>query len=123
MLKEMQKGKDAIDAILEYLKTTTHIAINEKGEQLKTFDRKEKGWIVPIALGFQGISDLSKANNSRDNQTQHKFAESIVSLGEFIMPYRFDDLEQLFWRYKTDIENNLYLCENNFINNQQESKL
>lgn len=123
MQKEMQKGKDAIDAILEYLKTTTHIAINEKGEQLKTFDRKEKGWIVPIALGFQGISDLSKANNSRDNQTQHKFAESIVSLGEFIMPYRFDDLEQLFWRYKTDIENNLYLCENNFINNQQESKL
>jgi hypothetical protein len=38
---------------------TTRIVINEKGEQLKTFDRKEKGWIVPIALGFQGISDLS----------------------------------------------------------------
>jgi hypothetical protein len=38
MQQEMQKGKDAIDAILEYLKTTTRIVINEKGEQLKTFD-------------------------------------------------------------------------------------
>jgi CRISPR-associated protein Csy2 len=72
MRQEMQKGKDAIDAMLEYLKTTTHIVINEKGEQSETSDRKEKGWIVPIALGFQGISDLSKVDNSRDNQTQHK---------------------------------------------------
>lgn len=121
--QEMMQGADAIDAILEYLKITTNIATNEKGEQSKTFNTKEKGWIVPISLGFQGISELSKVKNSRDNQTKHRFAESIVSLGEFIMPYRFDKIEQLFWRYKTDIENNLYLCENNFINNQQESKL
>ncbi|MBA5248731.1 MAG: type I-F CRISPR-associated protein Csy2 [Gammaproteobacteria bacterium] len=125
MQKEMQQGKDAIDALLEYLKITTHIAINKNGEQTKTYGRKEKkGWIVPIALGFQGISDLSKMQNGRDNQTQHRFAESVISLGEFIMPYRFDQIEQLFWRYEIDIDKNLYLCKNNFIiNNQQESKL
>ena len=100
MQQEMQTGKDAIDAILEYLKITTQITINEKGEQLKNYDSKEKGWIVPISLGFQAISELSAVKNSRDNQTQHRFAESIVSLGEFIMPYRFDDIEQLF-RYPT----------------------
>jgi CRISPR-associated protein Csy2 len=122
-LKEMQSGKDGIDAMLEYLKITTIINVKDK-KQTKTFSRKEKGWIVPIAVGFQGISDLSELKNSRDNQTPSVFAESIVSLGEFIMPYRFDSIEQLFWRYKPDIENNLYLFENNFINNNQpESKL
>lgn len=123
MQKEMQQGKDAIDALLTYLKTTTSVVINKKGEQSKTYSTKEKGWIVPIALGFQGINDLSVVQNSRDNQTQHRFSESMISLGEFIMPYRFDNIEQLFWRYETDIEKNLYLCKNNFINNQQESKL
>jgi CRISPR-associated protein Csy2 len=126
MQKAMQQGKDGIDAMLEYLKITTEITINKKGEQSKTYPRKEKGWIVPIPLGFQGISDLSLAKNtknSRDDQTPHRFAESVVSLGEFIMPYRFDNIEQLFWRYKPDIANNLYLYENNFITKPQESKL
>lgn len=123
MQKEMQQGKDAIDAMLEYLKVTTNITIGEDKKQTKNFSRKEKGWIVPIPLGFQAISELSEVENSRDNQTKHSFAESVISLGEFIMPYRFDDVEQLFWRYKPDIDNNLYLYENNFINNQQESKL
>ncbi|VVH59827.1 CRISPR-associated protein, Csy2 family [uncultured Gammaproteobacteria bacterium] len=126
MQQAMQQGKDGIDAMLEYLKITTEITINEKGEQSKTYSRKEKGWIVPIPLGFQGISDLSLAEdtkNSRDDQTPHRFAESVVSLGEFIMPYRFDNIEQLFWRYKPDIANNLYLYENNFIKKPQESKL
>jgi hypothetical protein len=31
----MQQGKDGIDAMLEYLKITTEITINEKGEQSK----------------------------------------------------------------------------------------
>jgi CRISPR-associated protein Csy2 len=123
MKKEMQTSKDGIDAMLEYLKTTTIINVKDK-KQVKTFSNKEKGWIIPIAVGFQGISDLSTLKNSRDSQAPHRFAESIVSLGEFIMPYRFDNIEQLFWRYKPDTTNNLYLFENNFINNnQQESKL
>ncbi|CAC9955413.1 CRISPR-associated protein, Csy2 family [uncultured Gammaproteobacteria bacterium] len=121
MQQEMQNGKDSIDALLENLKITTTINVKDK-KQGKSFHKKN-GWIVPIAVGFQGISDLSEVENSRDNHTPHKFAESVVSLGEFIMPYRFDDIEQLFWRYKPDVENNLYLFENNFINNQQESKL
>lgn len=123
MQKEMQKEKDAIDSMLEYLKTTTYVSIDEDGKETRTFKNKEAGWIVPIALGFQGISDLSMAKNARDSKAQHRFAESVISLGEFIMPYRFDNIEQLFWRYKTDIEKNLYLYENKFNKKQQESKL
>ncbi|CAB5499170.1 CRISPR-associated protein, Csy2 family [Bathymodiolus thermophilus thioautotrophic gill symbiont] len=122
MQQEMQNGKDGIDALLGNLKITTIINIHNK-KQGKIICKKN-GWIVPIAVGFQGISDLSEIKNSRDNQTPHRFSESVVALGEFIMPYRFDNIEQLFWRYKLDAENNLYLFENNFIdNNQQESKL
>jgi CRISPR-associated protein Csy2 len=120
MKKEMQNGKDALDSLLEYVKTTTEV---KSGERQKP-KNKEQGWIVPIATGFQGITNLHQAKNTRDGNTPHRFAESIITLGEFKMPYHFDELDAMLWRYKVDIENNLYLCENNFYKiNQQESKL
>ena len=61
--------------------------------------RNNIGWIIPIAVGFQGISPLHKAQNSRDSSTPHKFAECIITLGEFKMPHRLKSLDDLFWRY------------------------
>ena len=40
-----------------------------------------------------------------------RFAESLVTLGEFKMPHRFDFIDDMLWRYHYDIENNLYLCQ------------
>jgi CRISPR-associated protein Csy2 len=77
--------------------------------------RKTTGWIVPIAVGFQGISELGMAKNQRDNKTPHRFAESVVTLGEFIMPYRIKHIDDMLWQYSIDIDNNLYLCQNSTI--------
>lgn len=74
--------------------------------------RKAAGWIIPIAVGFQGISPLGKAANQRDSETEHRFAESIVTLGEFIMPYRIRNIDEVLWRYHCDLEHDLYLCQN-----------
>jgi CRISPR-associated protein Csy2 len=68
---------------------------------------------VPIATGFHGITELAQAENQRDPDTPHRFAESIVTLGEFIMPYRINDLDNMLWHYHTDLANNLYLCRQN----------
>ena len=65
-----------------------------------------------IAVGFQGISELGQAKNQRDANTPHRFAESILTLGEFVMPYRIEHIDQLLWKYHVDLENNLYLCQN-----------
>lgn len=124
MQNSMEEGKDAVDAMLEFLTTTTNVAVDEKHKVKKSKpSKKEDGWIVPIAIGFQGISDLGELKNARDETTPHRFAESVVTLGEFKMPYRFDTVEEMIWRYKEYKENDLYLCQNNFSVNSQESKL
>lgn len=112
VIQSMQEGQDALDAILDYLKVTHNSQIDENGKVKWLSSRKEKGWLVPIAVGFQGISELGIAKNQRDAHTPHRFAEAVLTLGEFVMPYRIESIDQLLWQYHVDLENNLYLCQN-----------
>jgi CRISPR-associated protein Csy2 len=125
MQEAMQQGQDALSALLDY------VCIHHQREETKdlpgfknleglesasfewTAKRKTSGWIIPIATGFHGISPLGKAENQRDANTPHRFAESIVTLGEFVMPYRIKKLADMLWHTHTDTENNLYLCQQN----------
>jgi CRISPR-associated protein Csy2 len=113
MRQAMGEGLDAIDALLAYLQVTHQSVADEEGRVNWQSSRREKGWIVPIATGFHGITELAQAENQRDPDTPHRFAESIVTLGEFIMPYRINDLDNMLWHYHTDLANNLYLCRQN----------
>ncbi|UOO91334.1 type I-F CRISPR-associated protein Csy2 [Vitreoscilla stercoraria] len=110
--QSMQQGQDALDAILEHLKVSHTSVQDEEGKVTWTSKRQTPGWLVPIAVGFQGISELGTAKNQRDAHTPHRFAESVLTLGEFVMPYRIEHIDQLLWQYHVDLENNLYLCQN-----------
>lgn len=111
----MAEGKDAIDAMLDYLKVMHRCELDENENVEWTSKRKTIGWIVPIATGFHGITPLGQAENQRDQDTPHRFAESVVTLGEFIMPYRIKNLDDMLWHTYADIGNNLYLCQQNNI--------
>ncbi|MBR7800389.1 type I-F CRISPR-associated protein Csy2 [Undibacterium fentianense] len=114
MLEAMQQGQDAVDALLDYLSIKNQSEIDEDGNVNWTSKRKTSGWLVPIATGFQGISPLAEPGqtlNQRDPSTPHRFAEAVVTLGEFIMPYRLRSLDELMWHYHYDEPNNLYLCQ------------
>jgi CRISPR type I-F/YPEST-associated protein Csy2 len=113
MAEAMQDGQDAIDAMLDYLTVHHRSQIDADGQVTWTAERKIKGWIVPIATGFHGIGELGFAEHQRDPHTPHRFAESLVTLGEFVMPYRLKRLDDLLWRSRYDAENNLYLIEQN----------
>lgn len=113
MIDAMANGQNAIDALLDYLTIQHRCVENEDGSIEWTRKRKINGWIVPIATGFHGISELGKAENARDMTTPHRFAESVVTLGEFVMPHRIKNLDHILWQYSADLENNLYLCKNN----------
>lgn len=114
--------KDALTALIDFLKVeyraepleNQDIENQEKIKASWTMGRSANGWLVPIAVGFQGISELGNATNQRDNNTKHRFAEAIVTLGEFIMPYRIDDLDEIMWQYHFDSTKNLYLCQNQY---------
>lgn len=111
MIKAMADGQDALDALLSFQTVSNTCEVT--GEEQATWrrSRNQKGWLVPIATGFQGISELGQAKNQRDPDTPHRFAESIVTLGEFEMPYKLDSVEDILWFYQTDLSNNLYLCQ------------
>lgn len=111
--EEMKSGKDAIDSILDYLKIMHRSEIDDGGNVTWNSDRKTSGWIVPIAIGYHGITELGQAENQRHSGFLHRFAESIITLGEFIMPYGIKDLDNMLWHYHVDFENNLYLCQQN----------
>jgi len=110
MQKAMSEGTDAIDALLDYL-CVHHSCEEDDGKVVWTSRRKTEGWIVPIATGFQGISELGTAKNQRDPTTLHRFAESVVTLGEFKMPYKIESVDEILWRYSVDEKKRLYLCE------------
>ncbi|ADZ92540.1 type I-F CRISPR-associated protein Csy2 [Marinomonas mediterranea] len=129
IVEAMKEGADALEAIIDHLAIhhtcTVSQADSEKeneeenaaGENIekvdwkthrKTRDGMSLGWLVPIATGFQGVSELGEAKNQRDPDTPHRFAESVVTLGEFKMPHRLNRVEELLWRYHQ--EGDLYLC-------------
>jgi len=113
MIEAMDRGLDAMDALLEYLTINHSCEKDEDGKVLWTSKRKSAGWIVPIATGFQAISELGKAKNQRDANKPHCFAESVVTLGEFRMVYKIESLDEILWHYSVDKEHGLYLCEQN----------
>lgn len=75
--------------------------------------RRKSGWIVPLATGFQAISDLyppGAVKNARDRTTPFRFVEGIYTTGEWKSPHRIQDLRQILWTYAADPEQGLYRC-------------
>lgn len=72
-----------------------------------------RGWLVPIPIGYQGISDLYDAGameNVRNPEYPSQYVEAVYGLGKWIYPQRLTDrFEQAFWRYSHDAEQSLYL--------------
>ncbi|WP_321406055.1 type I-F CRISPR-associated protein Csy2 [Tolumonas auensis] len=111
MVEAMQQGADALDALLSYLTVNHSCGQLENETVVWRSQRKAAGWIVPIATGFQGISPLGQAKNQRDASVPHRFAESVVTLGEFVMAHKIKHLDDMLWQYSSDLENDLYLCQ------------
>ena len=110
MEAKMREGADALDALIDLL-AVHYRCEKQEGEVVWQSGRTQEGWIVPIAVGFMGISELGKAKNQRDPDTPHRFAESVVTTGEFRMPHRLESLDEMLWAYRYDDNASLYLCE------------
>lgn len=122
MKDAMCEGQDALDAMIDYLAIHHHCEVQNSGEeservqwrsQRKQVAGSSAGWIVPIATGFHGISEIAQSKNQRDETTPHRFAECVVTLGEFKMPHRIKNIEQMLWHYYFDEEQTLYLGQQN----------
>ena len=103
-------SSSALDTLLSFLEIRSKAEYDDNKNVVWSSSRKESGWLVPISVGYVGISNLGKIKNQRNPEVLHRFAESIITLGEFVMPYRLNKLSDLFWHYYYEEENNLYVC-------------
>lgn len=104
--------RNNLDKLLDFLKVT-YTAI-ETSEDSFDWDasKVEAGWIIPIVVGFKGLSKLSKVKNQRDHNKLHRFVEPIITLGEFKFVYHMAEIDEMMWKYSYDELNTLYLCKN-----------
>ena len=114
MVEAMQNEpqSDAMDALLAHL-TVYNVCRDGDDEITWTRKRMAKGWILPIGVGYQAITDFIESDSQRDASTAHRFVESIVTLGEFKMAYRMKALNDVLWHYHVSHDNAIYVCVNN----------
>lgn len=73
---------------------------------------KQRGWFVPLMIGYKGISPLYEGDeieNNRDPSYPFRFVESVHGIGDWRSSHRINCLENLIWKYH--IEDEWYLCK------------
>lgn len=114
LLEQAENGEgDTLDTLLSFLTIHHEAEINKENEvRTWTSKRRETGWLIPLVVGFQGLTRLGKIKTQRDPNVLHRFAEPVITLGEFKMSYRFASVEEMMWHYEYDEDNDLYICKN-----------
>lgn len=107
---------ELLDSLLDFVTLRQQAQQDETGTvSWQQLAKPASGYLVPLAVGYQGISPLHEPGSipsSRDQQTPFRFVESIYTLGQWISPHRIQDLATLLWRYRH--QEPYYLCENRY---------
>lgn len=108
--EEMEKGQNPVNALIDYL--AVHHECNKTDNDTVVWTRKRKtsGWLVPISVGYKGLSAPEKIANQRNEEYLHVFGENLITLGEYKIINSIKDFNKIIWRYKTDLNKQLYLC-------------
>lgn len=123
IIDEVQKDNpDAtpLDALIDVCALHQIPETKPNGEtKWSTMSRKSgHGWLVPMPIGYQGISDQYDAGamqNVRNPEYPSQYIEAIYSLGKWVYPQRLNriggehDIANAFWRYRYDADDSLYL--------------
>lgn len=109
----------ALDALLDLCRLNFEpgAATESEPDHVEWAIRNSPGWLVPLPIGYAGISDLyapGEVANARDAETPFRFVESLYSLGQWIGPHRLESLHQLLWHTEADAENGIYRCVNRY---------
>ena len=118
--QEELNHQDTLQSMLDLL--ALHYEYDDEHDTWNVQPRKEKGWLVPIVTGFKGLTPLGHVANQRDASTLHRFAEPVLTLGEFKMAHRFNCVDDMMWQYHYDEDKGLYVCVNEQMESDEEVK-
>ncbi|SUO95041.1 type I-F CRISPR-associated protein Csy2 [Suttonella ornithocola] len=111
-LQQQNPSQTALDALIET--AVIHQIPDENGQWHNESIKKNRGWLVPIPIGYQGISPIIGAgelNNSRNPEYPAQYVETIYSLGRWVFPNRIENLRSAFWQQNYDAAQNLYTIQ------------
>lgn len=103
-----------LDALIEVC-TLHHTPEEQKNGAVvwnTTSHKIGRGWLVPMPIGYQGISEAYDAGvmkNVRNPEYPSQYVEAIYSLGKWIYPQRLENIKQAFWHYTYYVDNQSYL--------------
>lgn len=110
-LQAQDPHKTALDALIESA-TLHHYPPDDTHDHWHTTSVKAgRGWLVPMPVGFLGISPLFDAQtlkNSRHHDYPSQYVEALYSLGKWQFSSRID-LECALWYQQYEPERSLYL--------------
>lgn len=109
-----------LDALIEVcaLHQIPETQKNGDTKWLTTSRKSGHGWLVPMPVGYQGISELYDSGvmqNVRNSEYPSQYVEAVYSLGKWVYPQRLNriggehDIANAFWRYRYDADDSLYL--------------
>ncbi len=112
----------ALDALIDVC-ALHHIPEEKtkKGQTVTVWKTTSKktgcGWLVPMPIGYQGISPKYEAGimqHTRNPEYPSQYVEAIYGLGKWVYPQRLgENIANAFWRYTYDEEHALYLIAQN----------
>jgi len=91
------------------LNSMTTVRVDEKSP----YHRQQKGWILPVAVGYQAIETPQARIQARGNYP-HVYAEPLTSLAEAVSVKRLANNQKnltqqpIFWTHQHQAENGLY---------------
>ena len=123
-IKQDNSEANALDALIEVCALHQIPETQKNGDtKWSTMTRKSgHGWVVPMPIGYQGISELYDAGvmqNVRNPEYPSQYVEAIYSLGKWVYPQRLNDtsgknaIANAFWRYHYDADQSSYLVTQN----------
>lgn len=109
-----ESGKDALDSLLSAMQVQYTANRDVEGAFIGWQRSKAvaDGWLVPLAVGFRDLSGNLSVKEQRSYEYEHHFVEPLVTVGEFVMPYRCESIQEMMWEYNYDGTEGLYLCRN-----------
>lgn len=118
-IQESNPKASSLDAWLSLSRINWQYEVDEETGKGKWFnDRRGKGWIVPIPVGYGALGELHPAgsvSNARDASIPFHFVESLYSVGEWISPHRIQSARQLLWYADSQPEKDFYRCRNDYV--------
>ena len=115
-MNEMKAGNpdvSLLDVLLDLTALKHAPVMDDEEKAVWTTYREKQGWLVPLPVGYAGISPLyepGEVKNTRDQETPFRFTETAYSVGEWKNPFKINNIEDFLWFHKAEPDKGIYLC-------------